>query len=70
VVEVEVALGSAGKAGEGVHGAGGQGAGAVAQASAIAVSAVGAAPNHTHWAHSNSAWARTVFTASSCRSGG
>ena len=70
VVEVEMAHRSAGEAGEGINGAGGQGAGAAALVSATGVSASGAALAHTQWAQSNSAWASTVFTASSCRSGG
>jgi hypothetical protein len=70
VVEIEVALRDAGKAGEGENSTGGQGVGAAALASAPGVSVAGCAQDQTQWAQSSSAWASTVFTASAWRSGG
>jgi hypothetical protein len=70
VVEVEVAFRDFGKAGEGEDGTGGQGGGAAALEMPPRVSAAVDALVYTQWAQSSSAWASTVFTASSCRSGG
>jgi hypothetical protein len=70
VVQVEMARRGLGKPREGEHGAGGQGAQSAVSTSAPGASTTLAATVHTHWAQSNSAWASTVFTASSCRSGG
>jgi hypothetical protein len=64
VVKIEVALTNCWKAGEAIDGTGGQGGGAAALAGATGVSTADS-HRHTQTAQSSSAWASTVFTASS-----
>jgi len=65
VVEVEVAIREAGKAGEGEDGTGGQGAEACALEMPPGESVADTDWDYAQWAQSSSAWDSTVFTASS-----